>query len=76
MSRCVNLEFGDESARQQPVMGNAIKDEAFYVREARLAFENADFEPALRSYAKVLEHNPQNASGWTGQVRALVEPWL
>ena len=49
------------------------KDEAFYLREAQAAFENADFEKALRRYARVLEFNPQNASAWTAQVRMLIE---
>ena len=51
----------------------AVKDEAYYLGEARAAFESGRFEQALRSYAKVLEYNPQNASAWTGQVRMLIE---
>lgn len=74
MSRFVNLEFGDEhedqsSSGQQPL----TKDEGHYFDAARVAFEHGRFEPALRSYSKVLEFNPQNAAAWTGQVRALIE---
>jgi len=74
MSRFVNLEFGDEHedqsfSGQKPL----TKDESFYLGEARAAFENGRFEPALRLYSKVLEFNPQNAAAWTGQVRALIE---
>jgi len=73
MSRFNNLEFGgqfdDEQSQSQPL----IKDEAYYQQEAQAAFESGDFERALRSYAKVLEHNPQNTTAWTGQVRMLIE---
>jgi len=74
MSRFVNLEFGDESQDQsQPGEKKLVKDEAYYVSEARSAFENGNFEQALRQYAKILEFNPQNAAAWTGQVRMLIE---
>ena len=72
MSRFENLEFDDQHkgrSSEQP----ALKDEAFYVAEATAAFENAEFEQALRAYAKVLEFNPANATAWTGQVRMLIE---
>lgn len=74
MSRFVNLEFGDEQGDQshdglEPV----TKDEAHYFNAARHAFENGNFEPALRLYSKVLEFNPKNAAAWTGQVRMLIE---
>ncbi len=75
MSRFVNLELGGESedqprqSRQKP----AVKDEAYYLSEARAAFEDGNFELALRHYSKVLEFNPQNAAAWTAQVRMLIE---
>jgi tetratricopeptide (TPR) repeat protein len=72
MSRFGSLELGDESGDQlqaEPV----LKDEAHYLSEAKGAFESADFAGALRSYSKALEFNPQNATAWTGQVRALIE---
>jgi tetratricopeptide (TPR) repeat protein len=74
MSRFVNLEFGDEH-EDQSLSGQKplAKDEAYYFAEARTAFENGNFEPALRLYSKVLEFNPQNAAAWTGQVRMLIE---
>ena len=74
MSRFVNLEFGDEHedhSRDQPA--GPVKGEAHYLAEAIAAFENGEFEPALRRYSKVLEFNPQNAAAWTGQVRMLIE---
>jgi tetratricopeptide (TPR) repeat protein len=74
MSRFVNLELGGESedqSRQTPK--SLVKDEAYYLAEARSAFENGNFEPALRFYSKVLEFNPQNAAAWTAQVRMLIE---
>ena len=74
MSRFVNLEFGDASEEQSQQNEKAlVKDEAYYVNEARTAFETGNFEQALRLYARVLEFNPQNAAAWTGQVRMLIE---
>jgi len=72
MSRFNNLEFGDQqegqSARQPQ-----IKDEPYYLAQARAAFAQGQFEQALRSYAKVLEFNPKNPAAWVGQVRMLIE---
>jgi tetratricopeptide (TPR) repeat protein len=74
MSRFVNLELGGPAGEQSPAEASAVvKDEAFYQREAQTAFEWADFEKALRSYAKILEFNPHNAAAWTAQVRMLLE---
>ena len=73
MSRFVNLEFGGESEDYSQQQTRLLKDEAYYVAEARSAFENGNFEPALRLYSKVLEFNPQNADAWTSQVRMLIE---
>ena len=73
MSRFVNLEFGGESEDQWRQENAAVKDEGYYLAQARAAFEAADFELALRAFCKVLEYNPQNASAWAGQVRMLIE---
>jgi tetratricopeptide (TPR) repeat protein len=73
MSRFVNLELGGESEDQPPQKKALVKDEAYYSAEARSAFENGDFELALRLYSKVLEFNPNEAAAWTGQVRMLIE---
>jgi Flp pilus assembly protein TadD len=73
MSRFVNLEFGNESEDQSQGREAVQKDEAYFLADARGAFEAGKFEQALRSYSKVLEFNPQNASAWTGQVRMLIE---
>jgi len=73
MSRFSNLEFGNESEDQSPEQKALVKDEAYYLAEARAAFENGNFESALRLYSKVLEYNPQNAAAWTAQVRMLIE---
>jgi len=74
MSRFINLELGgeseDQSRREQKAL---VKDEAYYLSEARTAFENGNFEAALRFYSKVLEFNPQDAAAWAGQVRMLLE---
>jgi tetratricopeptide (TPR) repeat protein len=74
MSRFSNLELGGESEgrlRQKPQ--TVAKDEAYYFSEAQSAFENGNFEPALRLFSKVLEFNPNNAAAWTAQVRMLIE---
>lgn len=74
MSRFVNLEFGGGAEEQSSSSGQGVTlDENYYLQQARTAFETADFEKALRSYAKVLEFNPQNTAAWTAQVRMLIE---
>ena len=74
MSRFGNLEFeGDAEHEFEPGRPAPVKDEAYYLAEARAAFENGNFESGLRFYSKVLEFNPKNAAAWTGQVRMLIE---
>jgi tetratricopeptide (TPR) repeat protein len=74
MSRFGNLELGGESEDQwQKEQKPLAKDEAYYWSQATTAFQNGDFEQALRMYSKVLEFNPQNTGAWTGQVRMLIE---
>src|SRR5574340_571044 len=73
MSRFVNLELGRGSEDQSPPKKALVKDEGYYRAEAKAAFENGEFEPALRLYGKVLEFNPNDAAAGTGQVRMLVE---
>jgi tetratricopeptide (TPR) repeat protein len=72
MSRFGNLEF-DQEFEGEFQQTAATKDEAYYLAGARREFENADFEKALRWFAKVLEFNPHNPVAWAGQVRALIE---
>lgn len=74
MSRFINLELGGESEEESCAQqAGLVKDETYYVAEARRAFENGKFEQALRLYSKVLEFNPQNTAAWTNQVRMLIE---
>jgi tetratricopeptide (TPR) repeat protein len=74
MSRFVNLEIGGQTGEHTPAQAQPVaKDEAYYEREAQTAFEEADFQKALRSYAKILEFNPNKAAAWTAQVRMLLE---
>ena len=73
MSRFINLEFDGESEGQSQPQKALAKEELYYLAEARSAFENGEFEPALRHYSKVLEFNPQNVAAWAGQVRMLIE---
>jgi tetratricopeptide (TPR) repeat protein len=74
MGRFVNLEFdSDSEERPQRLEKPLLKDESYYLSEARAAFESGNFESALRFFSKVLEFNPQNVAAWTGQVRMLIE---
>lgn len=74
MSRFVNLEFEDESDRQRHRSPKPLaKDEAYYLNNAHLEFENGNFQLALRLFSKVLEFNPLNVEAWTGQVRMFIE---
>jgi tetratricopeptide (TPR) repeat protein len=73
MSRFENLELSGESEDQPRRQKALVKDESYYMAEAQTAFENGNFETALRSYGKVIEYNPQNPYAWTGQVRMLIE---
>jgi tetratricopeptide (TPR) repeat protein len=74
VSRFINLEFEGESNRQnQPEHKLPAKDEAYYLHGANHAFENGNFDLALRNYSKVLEFNVKNVTAWTGQVRMLIE---
>ncbi len=72
MSRFNNLEFGQQHD-DQSLQKQEVKGEAYYLAEARAAFQNSNFEQGLRFYSKVLEFNPGNVSAWTGQVRMLIE---
>jgi len=73
MSRFVNLELDGHSEDHSHEQKGLLKDESYYLAEARSAFENGNFESALRFYSKVLEFNPENAAAWTHQVRMLIE---
>ena len=72
MSRFGNLEF-DQEFEGEFKTDASNKDEAYYAAGARRFFQEAEFEKALRWYAKVLEFNPENAAAYAGQVRALIE---
>lgn len=72
MSRFNNLEFGKEFEEPSQT-SKAVKDEAYYLSEGRLAFEGGRFEQALRAYARALEQNPSHPAAWTLQVRTLIE---
>ncbi len=72
MSRFGNLEF-DGELEGESREGVLARDESHFLSGARKAFESAEFEKALRWFAKVLEFNPQNVGAWAGQIRALIE---
>ena len=66
---------GDLAGRAGPLDGSVRgdPDAQRHVAEAQAAYERADFEQALRSYSRVLEHDPLHVPAWAGQVRALIE---
>jgi tetratricopeptide (TPR) repeat protein len=70
MSRFRSLEFegGPDGQPEVPQRG-----EAWCLGEAQRAFEQGDFERALRFYARTLEENPRSAAAWAGQLRMLLE---
>lgn len=70
-SRFGSLEFG--GARSDDKKREVVKDEAYYLAEADEFYHRGYFEPALRSYSKVIEHNAANPDAWTAQVRMLIE---
>lgn len=72
MSRFSKLEMGGGHEELSPG-AEVVKDGTFYMAEAKAAFERGRFEPALRAYARVLEHDPHDAGAWAGQARMLVE---
>ncbi|MHB8522701.1 MAG: tetratricopeptide repeat protein [Limisphaerales bacterium] len=72
MSRFSNLEFQSQP-EEESHDSSLLKDETYYLNEARTAFEQGRYEAGLRLFSKVLEFNPQNAGAWTGQVRMLIE---
>jgi len=73
MSRFENLELSGESEEQPRRHKALVKDETYYLSEAQTAFENGQFETALRSYGKAIEFNSTITAAWTGQVRMLIE---
>lgn len=74
MSRFANLELGNQFEEPgQPHRQTALRGESYHLEQAREAFTSGQFDQGLRSYARVLEHNPDNLEAWTGQVRMLIE---
>jgi len=72
MSRFSNLEFDHEPENDLRSEQNR-HDSARHLTEAQTAFEQADFEQALRHFGKALESAGNTAQPWAGQVRALIE---
>jgi len=72
MSRFGNLEFEGEFPDSR-LETNRERDGGHWFAEAERAFGRAEFEPALRFFARVLEYDPNSVGAWTGQVRALIE---
>jgi tetratricopeptide (TPR) repeat protein len=73
MSRFSNLEFDGDQGEEQQRRASAVPEVDFHLAEARHAFENAEFEKALRACAKAIQFNPHHPAAWIGQVQALIE---
>jgi tetratricopeptide (TPR) repeat protein len=76
MSRFSNLELrseGDAEHRGEFRERIVTKDAAWYLTAAQTAWEEGDFELALRHFGKVIESNPALPEGWSGQVKMLIE---
>ena len=71
MSRFGKLEF--DLPEEQHAAGASRSGSNHFLEEAQRLFFQADFEPALRSYARAVEYSPQSPQAWAGQVRALIE---
>ncbi|HTI71708.1 MAG TPA: tetratricopeptide repeat protein [Candidatus Limnocylindria bacterium] len=71
MSRFGKLEF--EMPGEQRSSETVGTHANHFLEEARQLFFRAEFEPALRSYARALEYNPATPEPWVGQVRVLIE---
>lgn len=64
------LEFENQTAPAPPP--TAGKDQHYFLAEARKAFLEGDYEPALRHFSESLKHEKSLHEGWAGQVRCLV----
>lgn len=81
MSRFSHLEFGDDPPRgtesstgpSQPDAPEPLRDHQHHLAQARRAFNRADFEGALRHFARAIDDHPADPTAWSGQARALVE---
>ncbi len=74
MDRFSRLEFGDSaSSRSEKPQGEPVRDADFYHKEAVKYWLAADYELALRNYARVLEQNNTAFDAWAGQVLMLIE---
>jgi tetratricopeptide (TPR) repeat protein len=73
MDRFSQLEFGDLRPADPSVPGEAVRDAAYFKREALQYWLAGDFELALRNYCRVLEQNKTIFEGWAGQVLMLIE---
>ncbi len=73
MSRFRSLEFNDGREEESLPAAPVVRNEAYYLAEARHSWELGEFEKALRSFSRILEENPRSAEGWIGQIRMFLE---
>jgi tetratricopeptide (TPR) repeat protein len=80
MTRFANLEFDESQPEQQTVTPQhqrapqgVITDDFHYLKLAEDQYLLGQFEAALKLYSRALSHNPNNADGWVGQLRMLIE---
>lgn len=65
------LEFGQGTPAAAPE-AKAGKDHRHFMAEARRAYLEGDYEPALRNFSESLKHDKGQHEAWAGQVRCLV----
>lgn len=65
------LEFEQDKPVAAPT-GDTGKDHRYFMAEARKAYLEGDYEPALRNYSEALKHDKGQHEAWAGQVRCLV----
>jgi tetratricopeptide (TPR) repeat protein len=76
MSRFSRLEFSETPqgrSDSRTTGGAKVRDEAYYLAEAQSCFEEGNYDQALISFSRVLEHDANNVEGWAGQVKILIE---
>ncbi|MCF7975105.1 MAG: hypothetical protein K9N55_14930 [Phycisphaerae bacterium] len=73
MDRFSQLEFGDVHPEQPREPGEPVRDVQYFLTEAERYWLAGDFEIALRNFCRALEQNSTLFTGWSGQIRMLIE---
>jgi tetratricopeptide (TPR) repeat protein len=74
LSRFDHLEMGDSlpsGMDGEPVHGEV--DQHYFMEKANKAFEDGNYEPALKLFSRCLEYDINLDEAWAGQIRCLIE---